>query len=480
MKKVAKKKESVDPRMVPIGFAKLVLGLNLYPWQEKAVAPLRLATGKKARRINIAVAAPNGAGKERIISSAAHWWSSMHRRGRVVITSSSDLQLSLQTINEIDRHREKLGYAKPNYSPRYEMTTPTGGKIIAFVTKEAGRVEGWHKEDDVDGPLLLIVNEAKTVQDPIFEGFDRCTPNAVLMVSSTGLKRGRFYDAFTRLRSSWICVKASLEDCPHIPKDRVQNVIDTYGIDHPFTRSTLYAEFMDQDEVERFIVSLLSLEFAIQNPPNRKEGFKAAFCDFADGGAENVVAFRDGNKLSLEGCWRESNKLASVARFISIFRKLKLEPSQITGDAADKEMCDLLAEAGWSIKRQNFGSPANDSTIYLSWGAEAWREFGIAVDKNEWILPNDPELVAQLTTRLRTFGRSGKLGAEEKYAMRKRGLKSPDRADAIVGVAAQRDYSYALKGARGSNFFDEEFGPENSSYDDQSVLTRMGAQAGYG
>src|SRR5207253_2710838 len=135
---------------------------------------------------------------------------------------------------------------------------------------------------------------------------------------------------------------------------------------------------------------------------------------FADGGAENVIALRDGNKITLESCWRESNKMASVARFISIFRNLKLNAEQITGDAADKEMCDLLSEAGWTIKRQNFGAPANDSTIYLSWGAEAWREAGISIEKNEWILPNDSTLIAQLSTRQRTFGRSGKLGVDRK------------------------------------------------------------------
>jgi hypothetical protein len=468
-----------DPRVTPVGFTEKVLGLTLYPWGDKTLAPLRRATGAKAARVNIALAAANGAGKDsRIIAGAAHWWLAMHKRGKVVITTSSAMQLEQQTIPAIDRHREKFGYPQPVYSPRYELKTPSGGLLVAFVTKEPGRAEGWHKEDDIDGPLLIIINEAKTVQDPMFEAFDRCTPNAVMMISSTGIKRGRFYDAFSKFRSNWITVRAGLDLCPHIPKDRIEYIISQYGEDHPYTRSTLYAEFMDQDEVERFIVSLSSLEFSIQNPPPHKPGIKSAFCDFADGGAENVVAFRDGNKITLEGCWHETNKLASVVRFIQIYRKLGLKPEQVTGDAADKEMCDLLAEAGWPIKRRNFGSPANDSTVYLSWGAEAWREMGIGIDKNEWILPNDPELIAQLTTRLRTFGRGGKLGAEEKYAMRKRGLKSPDRADAIVGAAAERDYSYALKG----NLMDEDaFTDEGAtSYGEQDILTRMGAQAGYG
>src|SRR5439155_21706123 len=133
-----------------------------------------------------------------------------------------------------------------------------------------------------------------------FQAIDRCTPNAVLMVSSTGTKRGRFFDAFTSLRDQWHCVRVSLEDCPHIDKDKINSVISTWGIDHPFTRSTLFGEFMEHAEIEKYVVSEQAISFALQNPPIHKPGYKAAFCDFADGGAENVVALRDGNKITLE------------------------------------------------------------------------------------------------------------------------------------------------------------------------------------
>src|SRR5207244_4359937 len=173
-------------------FGEQVLGLSLYDWQVDAVAPLRLATGPRARRINIALAAPNGSGKdERVIPVSALWWVAAHKRGKVVITTKSETQLQLQTIPQLERHRTKFQGFTSVRSPRYELTTPTGGKIVAFVSREGERVEGWHKEDDFDGPLLWIVNEAKTVADEIFDGIDRCTSNAVMYVSSTGEMKGR-------------------------------------------------------------------------------------------------------------------------------------------------------------------------------------------------------------------------------------------------------------------------------------------------
>lgn len=461
----------------PTSFSEVALQLSLYPWQFNALAPLRFATGAKARRINIAVAAPNGAGKdERIIAAATHYWLANHKRGKVVITSKSDLQLTEQTIPQIERHKGRFGGYESVQTPRYVLSTPTGGKCIAFVTKEAGRAEGFHKEDDIDGPLLLILNEVKSMDDPIIETMlARCTVNALILVSSCGLKRGYFYKCFTEYKSQFITVKAGLTDCPHIPKERIDYVIATHGINHPITRSTLYGEFMDQEEVEKYVINSESLSFNYQNPPKHVPGMKVVFCDFADGGAENVIAYRDGNKIELVAAWRESNKFASVARFISEFRKLKVEASQVWGDAADKEMCDLLAEAGWNIHRQNFGAPANSPDIYLSWGAEAWRELGIGIEKREWILPNDDKLIEQLTTRLRAFGRAGKLGVEDKHSMKKRNLPSPDRGDAVAGCASVRDYAQIM-----NRRFDNarEFMNDQEQSQDARDLSDLGAFAG--
>lgn len=469
--------DTLDLAATTVGFADLVLGLELYEWQEDAIAPLEQATGPQARRINISVSAPNGAGKDdRVIPTAAYWWVATHKRGRVVITTKSDLQLTQQTIPALERHKEKFEGWESTQSPRYELTSPTGGKIIAFVTNLAARAEGWHKEDDLNGPLLLIVNEAATVDDDIFTALDRCTPNAVLLIGRPGAKTGRFWETHSSLSSNWIRIQAGLKDCPHIPQERIDYIRNTYGDDHPVTRSTLYGEFMEQEDIEKYIINDIALRNSLEQPPQHRPGIKCMFCDFADGGAENTIALRDGNKITLVDAWREKNKFASVTRFISSFRKHKMKAEQITGDAADKEMCDLLKDAGWPIKRQNFGGDANDPLIYTSWSAEAWRELGMGIEKREWILPNDPETRAQLTSRQRVFGAKGKLGVEDKHDMCKR-LKKPDysldRADVVVGAAAQRDYTHLGK----ADFDMSQWRGALESEQNNEVLESIGALA---
>ena len=54
--------------------------------------------------------------------------------------------------------------------------------------------------------------------------------------------------------------------------------------------------------------------------------------------------------------------------------------------------------------------------------------------RGEVVLPEDEELVAQLTTRRSRVTGEGKLGVEAKRELGRRGLPSPDRADAVCGA----------------------------------------------
>jgi hypothetical protein len=59
------------------------------------------------------------------------------------------------------------------------------------------------------------------------------------------------------------------------------------------------------------------------------------------------------------------------------------------------------------------------------------------------VLINDPALVGQLTTRKTTYDARGRLGIEKKEDMANRGVKSPDRADAVAGCFAHGLQNFA-------------------------------------
>lgn len=474
--------EGDDILTTPLGFVEQVLGLPLYDWQAMALMPLEKATGPNKEMVQIAVVSPNGGGRSsRVVCGAALWWAAMHPKGRVVITTRDGKQLQEQIIPGLEDQIQKFSGWERNWSPYYKITTPTGGSIIAYTTNDEGRVEGAHSNPE--SPLLIIVDEAKSVGEKIFEAVDKCTYDALMYTSSPGLMIGTFYNAFTKNRKQFHTVQASLEECAHIPKAKIDRVIAKYGKDHPFTKATIWGKFIAQDDTTQFAVPLDALQHCLQNPPRHRPGMKVIFCDFGGATSEHVVAYRDGNKIEILAAWREANKEAAANRFVREFKKSGLQEHQIFCDASDLEIFKLISDAGWTINRQNFGAPANNPDEFISWGAEAWIEGGMDIGRCELILPaDDEEFISQATTRKKTIGHKGKQGVQEKHDMvTKDNLPSCDRADAVLGANASYDMNYALNQKQPFRIPSgaiTERGLDDFSMDHSEVLEGIGANAG--
>jgi hypothetical protein len=216
-------------------FARVILGLSLHEWQGRLLDGL----SKLGTRRRIAVRSPNGAGKDdRIIAPLALWWLRRFRKGKVVITSKDSKQLDAQTWRSISQHRHLFSDCDWTQNPK-KIMTPTGGQLYAFTTDEASRAEGWHA-DVPDAPLLMIINEAKSVENEIFDAFDRCNYSMLLEISSPGLMERKFYEHFTRDRGLYETHAITLQDCPHIPREKIEQTIQEYGEDDPHTRSTIF------------------------------------------------------------------------------------------------------------------------------------------------------------------------------------------------------------------------------------------------
>lgn len=235
-----------------ITFGDTVLKLNLYDWQCAVVEPFDEA-GEKM--VQVTLATPNGSGKSAVvIPTLALGWLAMFPKGRVVITTADGKQLDGQVMPAIEAHRGK--FPKWKFIER-EIRTPgpdgnlnNGGFLIAFTTDQAGRAEGWHKLDDTEGPLLMIVDEAKSVPEDIFTAIDRCTYNAILLASSPGKMAGTFYRSQMDDALNYTRVAVGLKDCPHITQDKIDRIIAKHGPNSPFTRSALHGEFVEYFEGE--------------------------------------------------------------------------------------------------------------------------------------------------------------------------------------------------------------------------------------
>jgi len=332
-------------------FARAILRLDLHEWQGR----LLHEASKPGRRRRIAARAPNGAGKDdRIIVPLALWWLRRYRRGQVVITTADEKQLSNQTWVSLSAHKHLFGDCPTWRDHDHIIVTPTGGRLSAFVTDEAKRSEGYH-EHPPDGPLLMIVNEAKSVEDDIFDAFNRCSYNLLLEISTGGLMQGRFYDHMTHKRELYETFEITLKDCPHISPEKISQIIQEYGENDPYTRSTIYGEFMATDDRIRHVLELADIESSRRAEIGRLGGTVSAGIDFAGGGDSNVILKRTGNYVP-NGCikaWRERDTHAAIGRYIAYLIEMELHADQVWADAdgLGLPMCDSLAAAGWKVNR---------------------------------------------------------------------------------------------------------------------------------
>ena len=414
----------------PSAFASNVLGINLYDWQRKVLRDL------EPRDCRVALRAANGSGKtSTVISAILIWHALVYPRSIAVTTAGVFRQVESQLWPSLRNHIAKLGGAWEVTSGEIRYLHPNGNtsRIIGYSATDPGRAEGWHAEDHEYHPLLMVVDEAKTVADPLFEAISRCQPTRLLIASSPGGTSGAFYRAFTKEANMWSKHAVTAFDCPHITQTQIDEVVQRYGEKHPLTRSMIYGEFVDIG-LESLVISLTQLQNCYNTPPRFKPGVRIAGVDFAAGGDQNVICISDGNKILPMIAWREKDTMAAVGRFIVEFKKAGLEANNIYADASGMGMvmCDALAESGWVVNRVNFGATAYDNNAYTNRSAEMWYGMAKKIEDAEIILPEDEDLTAQLTCRRTITNSKGKLGVESKDSMRARGIASPDRADALA------------------------------------------------
>lgn len=417
----------------PSGFAEIVLGFELYPKQRDAIDAL--AEPGSA----VSIAACNGAGKtSRLLNAVVLWHAALFPAGKIKCVSASWPQVEDQVWPNIKRFKEKFPTWKWLETPFFESVCPTTrdrGFFRAFSTNDPGKAEGDH-EDGPDKPLLYIVDEAKSCPvwlRGVIEG--RVRPTRLLLMSSHGFSEGWFYDSHTLHKHLYKTFTISVDDCPHVTKKEIDEVKEKWAGNPSFADSVLGYGFIPL--TEDAVINAMALQALLADPPKKKDGEVHAFCDFAwsNDGDENVLAVRWGNEVRLEETFHADNLHDIVDRFIAAFVRLGLHSGQISGDegGGGKLIMDEMDRRGWFLNRVNNGSPASDSDHYASVAAEMWYEGSKQITLRTIRLPEDRDLRGQLISRKRIKGSKDRLAIESKRDMKKRGVMSPDRADAILG-----------------------------------------------
>lgn len=420
----------------------------LHPWQVQLMMDFA-AVRKVDEIIRIALVANNGSGKSAYsIAPCATWLAGHTDRARSVITSASGIQLDRQSLRSVRHVCENVNKFYDNSEvfrirEREYTFTPAGGTIEAFATDEPGKAEGYHPHDGGEGEFAIFVDEAKSVEGPIFAALERC--NGItrrLDVSSPGSPQGYFFDSFTS--PNWKTRRVTYRDCPHIKQSEVEEAKMRYGEYSPLFRSMYLAEFTSIEEM-----TVLQFDYVRRLwsnfYQNEQEMFGAPFAgvDLAAGGDENVLSVWHGNTHVAQEVFREKYTPDTVRHLNGLFKKYGLEAQNITLDdgGLGTVLNDYLMEYGWNdIRRVRNEGRAIDQSAYANRGAENWFNFARIAPKLLFSIKDDV-LKNQLASRYYTMN-NGKYKLEDKRKAKSSGHKSPDRADACVLAFANRWDNY--------------------------------------
>lgn len=397
----------------------------------------------------IAVSSGHDIGKTSLIAMLCHWATSTFEDCRGNITANTDNQLKTKTSPELAKwfrmaiNKDWFDVNVTSVKVREVEHTQTWRlDLVPWSEQNPAASAGLHNKGK---RLLIIMDEASEIPQIIFdvaEGvtLDEHTEIIWLIFGNPTRNHGPFYDAvFGKNRHRWKHYVIDSRDVEGTNKAKLAEWLEDYGEDSDFFRvrarglppRAASAQYIDMDLIQgaqKRQVTVLADEPLV------------AGVDFAWGGADdNVIRFRRGldarsiPPIRIKGEFTRNpavltGKLSDVLTKTYDGRKVAMLFLDSAGIAAPVE--SRLRQLGFrNILTVNFGAHSPDTRYaYMRdfmWGK--MKEFlGVgAIDA-------DPGLEADLSGPCLVSDRQQRVKLEDKELMKKRGLDSPDDADALA------------------------------------------------
>ena len=416
--------------------------VTLHPWQIAVSDQIAEETPKATslKPYKLALCAANGSGKDAfVVAPFVLWFALCHKHALCIVTSSSGNQLTAQTENYIKGLAEAVngffGTQVFRIRQRYIKCLLSGSEIRLFATDEAGKAEGYHPLEP-GAKFAIVVNEAKSVSEEIFDALRRCTGYTHwLNVSTPGEPKGSFYRSFCNWPNAR---RVTSYDCSHLsPEDREEDKRD-FGEHSALFRSKHLALFTTiSSEV---VIPRESVNYLLEHPPKPAYANweKRVGIDLAAGGDENCVTITHGNVVVSENAFREADTTITADRIEKILLENKIPKHSEFIFADDggigRGIIDTLVRRGWNIKRVLNQARATNSSQYGNKGAELWYRVRRFVETRCVDLRGlSTKTIDQLTDRrFKQSSQGGRILLEAKRDAKAEGRSSPDRADAYV------------------------------------------------
>jgi len=231
-----------------------------------------------------------------------------------------------------------------------------------------------------------------------------------------------------------IYIPALPKDNPHLPENYESNLRKWFPAD--MVKALLDGNW-DAIEGGNFLFRYTDLRSAVVRDIESKDEIKWAGIDVArEGEDSSVFTVRQGSKVIYTDEWSKTDTMETTGLILTKIDKMGIKDKNVNLDAAGlgAGVYDRLKEQKRNVNAIIAGGEAKDKEHYLNVRAEMYDNLRILFEEGRIQIPDDPDLIAQLSgTRFRTAS-DKKLQLISKEELKKPPYrqKSPDKADSLA------------------------------------------------
>ena len=392
--------------------------------------------------LKIAVASGHGVGKSAAMGMLSNWAMSCWHDAMLVVTANTEKQLNTKTSPEIGKwfrtsitsdwfsiNTTSIKSRDPKHSDEWRLD------FVPWSEHNTEAFAGLHNKGKI---IILLFDEASKISDGVWdvaEGALTDEGTVIIWIAFGNPTRnsGRFRECFRRFKKRWITRQIDSRDVEGTNKEFLQQLVDDNGENSDKVKVRVRGQFPSQSAMQ--FISVDDAD-AARDVHLRPEQFNFAPVIL---GVDPAWTGDDDLEIVLrQGLYSKS--ILTMARNDNDIHVANVIARLEDGHKVDAVFIDAgygtgIASAGTTMGRSwqliwFSGKPANPG--YLNkraeiWGnMKQWLKAGGSFDPDDTGLYDDlvgPETVARL---------DGKIQLESKENMKKRGLPSPNKGDALA------------------------------------------------
>ena len=159
------------------------------------------------------------------------------------------------------------------------------------------------------------------------------------------------------------------------------------------------------------------------------------------GGDETVILSREGSRARVHKVLPQSDTMATSGEIIKAMRETGALVAKIDAVGIGAGVFDRLNEQGIPVEEMQSGAAAQDRERFANARAEWWWSLRTRFEAADIDIPDDETLISQLSGIRYKINSRGQILIESKDDMKRRGVSSPDRADALMLAFSEFDQS---------------------------------------